>query len=396
MEIWRSLAGMVRLELTCAEPERVMQRLNRRGIELYAIEQVSLVTCRFLIRRKDYKTAAGISEASGGKLKLLGRKGSYWTLKALGKRPVLMFGLAVFLALCLYLPTRVLFVQVEGNESIPRRKILAAAEECGIRFGASRRQVRSEQVKNALLSAVPQLQWAGVNTSGCVATISVRERTEEEKNEEEAPLTSIVAARDGFLLSATATKGNLLVQPGQTVKAGQTLISAYTDCGICIRVTGAEGEVFAQTRRFFTAVTPLSWQQRRQIRTAEKKYSLLLGKKRVNLWKDSGISDATCGRMYEEYYVTLPGGFQLPLALCVDQYIFWDADSVETETAEAALKDYAAAYLKRQMAAGEIHLKSETITTTDGVHRLEGSYVCREMIGRPRQEQIGEINGKID
>ena len=89
-------------------------------------------------------------------------------------RPVLLAGLGILFLLAMYLPSRVLFIRVEGNMQIPDRQILAAAEECGIRFGASRREVRSEKVKNALLSSVPQLQWAGVNTAGCVATISVR------------------------------------------------------------------------------------------------------------------------------------------------------------------------------------------------------------------------------
>ena len=37
--------------------------------------------------------------------------------------------------------------------------------------------IRSEKVKNSLLQRIPQLQWAGINTDGCVAVISVREKT---------------------------------------------------------------------------------------------------------------------------------------------------------------------------------------------------------------------------
>lgn len=39
-------------------------------------------------------------------------------------------------------------------------------------------------MKNALLSAIPELQWAGVNTYGCRAVISVRERTLPERKPE--------------------------------------------------------------------------------------------------------------------------------------------------------------------------------------------------------------------
>ncbi len=396
MEIWKSLGGMLGLELTCAEPERIIGHLSSQGIELYALEQVSLLTCRFRIRRRDWKNASGVCEKNGGELKVIRQHGLYWTGRSLVGRPVLLLGMTMILFLCFFIPTRIFFVEVEGNESIPNREIVAAAENCGICFGASRRDVRSEQVKNALLSALPQLKWAGVNTRGCVAVISVREGTTEEKQEETSALTRVEAARDGYVLSATAIKGNLLVQPGQTVKAGQTLISGYLDCGICIRITGAEGEILAQTIRELEAIMPAADHIQEEAGLMGKKYSLLLGKKRINLWKDSGISVGRCGRMYKEYYITLPGGFQLPLGLCVERYVPYriQPGNGDMERNSRQLTAYTQAYLTAQMHGGEILRASENFDSDTNVLRLTGSYVCREMIGRIRQEQIGDTNGE--
>ena len=83
----------------------------------------------------------------------------------------MVIGLCLLLLLVCILPTRVLFMRVEGNESIPENLILEAAEDCGIRFGASRSAVRSEKVKNGILSRISELQWVGVNTKGCIAVI---------------------------------------------------------------------------------------------------------------------------------------------------------------------------------------------------------------------------------
>ena len=141
-------------------------------------------------------------------------------MKGLLSRPVLLGGMGLLLAASLYLPSRVLFIRVEGNSVVDTREILAAAEACGIRFGASRREVRSEKVKNNLLEKVPDLQWAGVNTAGCVATISVRERQITAEEQAEEAVTHLVAARDGYIVSTTVTQGTPLVQVGQTVRAG--------------------------------------------------------------------------------------------------------------------------------------------------------------------------------
>ncbi len=398
MNFWSSAAGMLEVALTSAELETALSVINEQGIMLYGLEPEGTLTCRFRIRRKDYGSLEIICKRRGESLRVLGKRGLFWTGKALLKRPLLWVGMVIFFGAALYLPTRVLFVRVEGNITIPPRKIIAAAESCGIEFGASRREVRSEKMKNALLAAVPELQWAGVNTYGCVAVISVREGAEKEDASTENMVTSIVAARDGHILSGTATRGNALFQIGQTVKQGQLLISGYTDCGICIQATRAEGEIIAQTNRDLEVVTPAKCLHRGEIQEVKRKYSLLFRKKRINLWKDSGISDTSCGRMYEEYYVTLPGGFQLPFALCVEEYLFYatEAGEVSQSDAEQSLMEFSQQYVRQQMVAGSVLQKQEGMTFTQGVYRLSGDYICAEMIGRERREQIGETNGKSD
>lgn len=395
MELWQSLTGQVELELTSAAPEQALERIRTRGIGLLDIRRDSELTLTFWISRKEETALRQLCEKQGYTLKRRRYRGLYWALLDAAKRPVLTLGLAGLLAATLYLPSRVLFFQVEGNTTVPTRKILEAAEEAGLGFGTARREVRSEKLKNALLAAVPELQWAGVNTTGCVATISVREKSMPEAAREPV-LSSIVASRDGFVLSATVTRGTGLCAPGQTVKAGQTLISAYTDCGICIRATGAQGEVFAQTHRSQTAVKPLLWQEKGNPGGVKRKISLCLGKKRINLWKDSGILGGSCGRMCNSYTLTLPGGFRLPVTLTVETYTAAPLTPVQPEEAGKGLSEFARTYLLGQMVAGTIVNHRETVTEADGLIRLTGEYVCTEMIGRVRQEQMGDLYGKTN
>ena len=396
MNIWKSIAGMQEVELTSAVPEAALEAINAAGIEMLRLQQISELTCRFHIRRKDHVRLQRLCKKRGETLKFVGKTGIYWAVRSLLARPVLLAGMGAVIAAVLWIPTRVFFVEVEGNTMVPSRRILEAAENCGICFGASRREVRSEKVKNALLSAVPELQWAGVNTSGCVATVSVRERSDTEAAEEENIVSNIVAARDGYILSGTVVQGNAVFQVGQTVKTGQLLISGYTDCGICIRATRSEGEIIAQTSRELEAVSPASCQVRGEIREVKKKISVLYRKKRINLWKDSGISDSSCGRMYKEYYITLPGGFQLPFAVCVETYVFCDTQTADISqtNAEAGLTAFADRYLIQNMVAGEVRKKLEAVDLEDGLYRLTGRYICTEMIGREQREQIGDTNGK--
>lgn len=396
MDLWRSLGGMIEVELTSAEPELALEEITARKIEIRRVRQKSPLTFVFCIRRADYNGLNTLCEKRGETLKVLKRKGLYWTGKQLLERPVLLLGMTLILSAVLYLPSRVFFVRVEGNAVVPARRILAAAEESGIGFGASRRQVCSEKVKNALLSAVPELQWAGVNTSGCLATISVRERAKPEDIQPRYEVSSIVAARDGYILSGTVTSGNAQFQVGQTVKAGQVLVSGYTDCGICIRAVKSEAEIFARTNHSLRVVTPSKWLKRGELTDKQKKISVLLGKKRINLWKGSGNSALGCGRIYEEYYATLPGGFQLPFALCVETLTVYNIapEARARLDAVAVMTEFADSYLSQQMVAGRIRNRSEVIFPEAEIYSLDGDYSCTEMIGRVRREQIGDKNGK--
>ena len=179
MNLFDTLSGAVRVQLTSADITGALADVNGAGIALRDAQMKEELTIRFTISRRDFKKLKIIARRRGDLLHLVSRQGIYWDLKHLTRRPVFVLGLAVLLALAMFIPSRVFLIEVQGNGTIPVNRIIETAESCGIRFGASRRAVRSEQVKNALLEAMPELSWAGVNTYGCRAVISVRQRDPE-------------------------------------------------------------------------------------------------------------------------------------------------------------------------------------------------------------------------
>lgn len=398
MDVWHSLGGMVAVELVSADVPATLTAIHRAGIPIYNSITKDEFTLLFSIDRKNFKKLKHILKRRGEKFKVERKHGIYWRLKSLLRRPVLVFGMAVLLAFACFVPSRIFFIRVEGNSMLPTNLILEQAAKSGICFGSSRREVRSEKMKNKLLEALPQLQWAGINTNGCVATITVRERQESEKTQVKTGVSSIVAACDGVVISCTATKGNLLCKPGQAVKAGQTLISGYTDCGLSLRATQASGEIYARTQRELSVVCLSSCRKKEAQTKIVKKYSLIVGKKRINLSKDSGILDTSCDKMYVEDFITLPGGFQLPVSIVTETWIFYDCVDVvhEEEVLSQQLSAFAQSQLKQSMIAGEILSASEETQAVDDCYRLEGYYACREMIGRVQEEEIITPYGKHD
>lgn len=383
MDLWCKIGGTVRVELTAADVQPIFRELLRQDITLHALEFPDGIRARFTLASGELEKLAVLVEKKNGALRILSRDGLVYWLRSWTHRPVLLFFLGVLLAASLFLPERILCVQVQGNETVPTRLILEKAEQFGLNFGASRRAVRSERIKNELLGAIDELEWVGVNTAGSLATIEVRERSTQPELEEERPR-DLVAVRDGVIDTISVTQGNGKVAPGQAVAKGGILVSGLLDLGICSKTVPAQGEVYARTHHDLTAAAPLNRVQRVRAQDSVIKYSLLVGKKRINFYSDSGILMPTCGKMTMTYQIHLPGGFVLPIALQKESYTRWETapGHLEQQEGERLLSEAMQRYLNTAMVAGTVLNRQLRMEISDGTWFMTGSYECREMIAR--------------
>ena len=379
--------NQTRVELVAADIPALLGSLTRAGVILSQVNNLDPLTVRFTLPDQELPKVRRIVSKTGASLRILSQRGIGQIIAWGRRRWLFLAALAFLFILSAWLPTRVLFLQVDGNQMIPSNKILEAAEQCGIRFGASRKAVRSEAMKNQLLEALPELRWAGINTKGCAALISVSERAV--ASETQAQVTSLVAVRDGVVEACSATAGSLLCKPGQAVKAGDILVSGYTDCGLSVKAQRAKGEVYAQTLRQISVIAPQITAQKGEKTASHQKYGLLIGKKRINFVKDSGIYGATCDKMYAEYYLSLPGGFRLPIGIFREVY---SARTLEPGLlpSEDQLQATAREYLLSTMISGKVLAESIEIKELT----LHGSYLCSEMIARERNEELMQSYGK--
>ena len=387
MDLNWHLRGWVRLRLTSADCTARLRDFSRE-IPLEQIDWKNELTVEFTVLKAQ---AAKLRTADGERLEELQQGGVPAMLSRLKQWRIVTGAVLLLTVLTVLLPTRIWFIRVEGDGDIPKRLILEYAAQCGVSFGASRRELRSEQVKNYLLWAIPELRWAGVNTQGCTAVITVRGRAEEGLEPADLP-GDLVAARDALVTQVIPQTGTALAAPGQAVKAGQVLICGTTDLGLSIRVDRAEGEVYGLTRHTVTAVLPENTTLRQENGRVIRRYGLRIGKKYVNFSDDSGIFHGSCVKMRTVKNMTLPGGFELPVALVTETYLLCDSQEVLREDPEPLLLDAARAWTEEGMTAGTI---LEEKTSFDG-QRLEAVFACREMIAvfRPGTLTEGDTNDR--
>lgn len=387
MELWWRVRGWIRLRLTSADCAGRLRELARE-VQMYDIRFCDDLTAEFTVSHKErgmisVRDGDVLVEIRRGGLPCLWTTVHQWWM-------VTVFALGIIM-LSVLLQGRLLFFRVEGNDRVPERLILERATECGLYFGAPSRDVRSEQVKNHLLWAIPELRWAGVNVDGCSAVITVAERQIGEEPEETLP-GDIVAAIDAVVTDVFLGTGSALAAPGQAVRAGDVLISGTTDLGLLVRTEQANGEVYGLTRRAFEVKLPEESVVRRETGRVIRKFSLRIGKKYVNFSNDCGILYGTCVKMRTVKDLKLPGGFSLPVALVTDTYRLCDTDAIPREMDAGLLLSEARRLAREDMIAGTI--LREDVTVEEG--RLRVVFECRELIGRfrPGFEIEGDTNDR--
>lgn len=369
---------------------RFLSELTRSNIVVKDICWENELCISISISRKDIKYIYRLGKRFGVEIKNIQPSYVDSLYLMLRHRGVLVISIIILMMLTLYLPTKVLFIEVEGNEAVPTKFIVETADVCGINFGASRKSVRSEKIKNMLLASLPDIQWAGVNTYGCRAVISVREKADVEKTTETADISSIVSVTDGIVDSIIVTKGNTLCSVGQAVKKGQVLVSAYSNLGKVIHATKAEGEIYGQTKRDLNVLFPLKTTAKNKIQYSSKKISIIFGKLRIKLYKDSGISPRSCDKIYTMYDLTLPGGLTLPVRLEVERESVYNTIS-NVSISDLHVPDFSALaerYLIDCMISGKVIKRLESLQKTEDLIYYKGKYDCHEMIGRNRIEEI--------
>lgn len=397
MDLWWRIGGYLRVRLTGADLARSLRELAALQLRMDQIEFCSDLTVEFSVARWQYGILEAYQKKNGLTMESVQRRGGPEIVKGWLRRPLLVLVLISLLGASIYIPSRIFFIRVEGNQTIPTRLILEMAERCGVEFGASRRELRSEQVKNQLLSDIPELSWVGVNTRGCVATITVQERQLQEEAQQAVP-GNIVAIRDAVVDEITVTSGTNVCVVGQAVREGQVLVSGYTDLGICTRVEEAQAEVYGLTQRTVEAVLPEKATVRGEQIDSKRKISLIFGKNRINLYSDSGILQGSCGKMTQVKQLVLPGGWELPVYLVVETYTQYGS-SVQSRSeagVEDLLLDAAERHTREAMVAGSILDVDAELTLADGRYQYVCGFSCRELIGKQSHGVYLEGDAKDD
>ncbi len=332
------LRGQTVLEVSSATPERVVNLCAAGGVPFWNVRWLTAERLRFTTTRSGERRLREIMAELNAEVSVVERGGAPELWRRVRRRYVLL-GAAALLPLVLAVSAgRIWGFEVSGNDTVATPEILQALERCGVAVGTRGVGLDQDDLRNRVLPLLPDVVYLAVNVRGCTAHVQVVERTRPPHLYRDSDVQNIVAARDGLVTEVTALDGAAAVSPGDTVTAGQLLISGAADSPRGVRLMRATGTVRARTWYTLTVPIPLAAEERAGESGHVTRLSLDAGRRRIKFYGGGSVLDADCAKITVYRPAVLPFGLRLPFSLVTERVTAYDTAPVWDGT-EAAQQE---------------------------------------------------------
>lgn len=387
-KVWNYLRGSVLFQCESPAPERVLNLCGVYGIPFW---DVQWETAERFTLRTTRQGAAALEDAAaecGAELRRMEEWGAPTALRRMRRRYVLWGTLAAVLALFWYGNTFIWDFQVTGNETVPTEKILRALENSGVTTGTRSLSFDQEELRNHVLLELGDISWLSVNVKGCTAHVQVVERVRPPHLYRDCDVQNIVAARDGLITKIEALDGVTCAAVGETVQAGQVLLSGVADSPRGCRYMRATGRIWARTWYEWTVPVPLETVLKDGTEPVKTRThtALDLGRHRIALPAGDSILQGreNCDKIIRYRGVQLPFGLRLPVTLVTEtvaERAVYDGERPEDEARAEGQKQLEAQLAQTIGDDGRV-LKADVSARRQGAYLMVTLRAeCEEQIG---------------
>ena len=384
--------GWVRLRIEGPFPERAVNLLAQNSVLFWGVDRPAVQVMELSVLRRDLRHACRLAGQAQCQAQVLRQVGLPSFLARFRTRYAFLVGLALSVLTVCLLSGFVLHVDVTGNDHVADAVILSQLRRQGLYPGVYGPGLDTRQLELELLLTLDQLSWVSVNLNGTRAQIVVREKILPPALLEEERKGDIRARAGGLVLRVDAVSGQALVKPGDTVGAGETLISGtltmegpqYSDIPPRYLDTGAAGSVWARTWRTLSASMPLTAQTKRYTGQERTCRSFTFFDRRMNFYTNSSILWPHYDKISKITPVKLPGGLELPISFHAERLVQWESVPIrlDAQAAQEMLEQRLEQHLRQQLGA------EGSITCVDWSARIHGDVLtvtgvaeCEEQIG---------------
>ena len=331
-------------EIPAAEHDRYDNRVEKNELENEERKQGKTVC--FQTSPNDFKRLKAIARKTNVLLRITEKHGFPFLLILGRRRSLWVGGLAAFFLLICLSSFYVWDISFEGNHRFTDETLLHFMATVPVQCGMRKSRISCTELEKRIRNAFPEISWVSAELTGTRLTIHLREnnRILQARLEPESPC-ELTAGTDGTVTRIIVRNGKARVKVGDTVKAGDVLVSGelplYDDFEALVKINKvhADAEVYAKTTRTVEWKCPETKEIR--ARTGKRRRGIFFkfldlefcfltpGLKKENTWE----------LFMEESQLKLSKNFYLPVyggILTAEEYVPYEKVLTEAEISESA------------------------------------------------------------
>ena len=385
--------GVVCLTVSGPFPERLINLCAQHRLDFWAVEWLDEHSVRLTTRRSAVNRLKELAKKIDCAVQVEHSRGLPDFLLRFRTRYAFLAGLALTLCAVAFLSRFILVIEVTGNERVPTAVILSQLRQLGVRPGVYGPALDRQQIAQEAMLGLDGLSWMGINLHGIRLEVIVRESVPPPERVDETGYYDIEAEAGGIITHVEAEQGDAAVQEGDTVAAGDVLISGlvtmepplYSDLPVRYYETHARGRVWARTWRTLTAAIPLTARVKTYTGAEKTVWSVNILGSQFEIFGNSSISWPFYDKITTVRQGRLPTGAVLPVSLRQETFRAYETAevSVDLAAARALLEEQLLDRLEELVGEDGTVKATRTSAWVDGTLfkvALEGE--CLEEIGR--------------
>lgn len=368
MKLYDMARGTVTVEISGAEPERILNALAQRDIAFWDTTPKKDFKIKTTLAANDYPTLCALNGKSGCEVRLLSSFGGKSLSRNLKRRAALFAALTVCAVILAVSSLFVWNISITGNERLTEGEILRTLSAAGLEKGSCILGLDTESIKNRIMLQRSDISWIAVNVSGSRAEIVIHERKSKPEIVKESSPQSIYASKSGVITKLGVLSGSAAVAVGDTVAEGDLLVSGVVLSETAeARYVHSLAVVEARTWYELSAVTPLYEYAKTEIYDENTELSLFIGKKRINFCSDSRNSDASCDKINKIMQPSFGSHISLPFGIEKSISMVYDTEyrQIDIAAAVSRMERDLEAELRSRIGDGEIVSMSCTVSCGD-------------------------------
>jgi sporulation protein YqfD len=207
---------------------RFLNQVLKEGVVLYHTQR-SERGMRAQIKLSDFRRLRRAARSTHTRVHIVAKYGWPFIAVRWWRRKGLLIGITLIAMALMVLSQLVLSISVSGNRNVISADVLQRAEKLGLKTWAYSKKLDLNQIAKALQEQLPDAAWIGIERHGTNITIKISEKIRPSIPKEAG---NLVASHAGLVKEIMVIQGTPQVHEGETVRAGQVLISQASNPGL--------------------------------------------------------------------------------------------------------------------------------------------------------------------